>query len=72
MPLAGEMSVLNWKDLSPKQEEILQEIWRVCEYLEVSRNWNIDDRLLAEQAKNIGSAMRNFRREENKRRAPTD
>jgi hypothetical protein len=65
------MSALNLKNLSPKQEEILQEIWRVCEYFEVSRNWNVEDRLLAEQAKNIGSAMCSFRREENKRRDPT-
>jgi hypothetical protein len=66
------MSALNLKDLSSKQEEIVQEIWQVCEYLKFARGAGVGDSILADQARNIGLAMGRFEREENKRRVPTD
>jgi hypothetical protein len=67
MPKQVAMTGLDLENLSPKQKEILAEIWRVCEYLEVSRNWNIEDRLIREQARSIVFAMIDFRKEENKK-----
>jgi hypothetical protein len=61
------MSALNLKDLSPEQEKIVQKIWSVCEYLEASRTWNIEDSLVREQARNIAFAMADFRKEESKK-----
>jgi hypothetical protein len=66
------MSTLNMKDLSSKQEEIVQDIWQVCEYLKFARGAGVADSVLADQAKNIGLAMARFEREENKMRVPTD
>jgi hypothetical protein len=61
------MSALNLKDLSPEQEKIVQKIWSICEYLEASRTWNIEDSLIKEQARSIAFAMIDFRKEENKK-----
>ncbi len=62
------MSVLDLDNLSPKQKEIIGEIWQVCEYLKFARA-SVGDSVLAEQAKNIGLAMVRFEREENKKLA---
>jgi hypothetical protein len=65
-----EMSALNLKDLSPEQEKIVQEIWKVCKYFEVARSWSVDHSVLVEQTKNIGLAVTRFEQEENKKRKP--
>lgn len=57
------MSALDLENLSLKQKEVLGEIWQVCEYLKFARGAGVEDRILADQAKNIGLAMARFERE---------
>lgn len=52
------------KNLSKRQEVVLQQILSVCEYFEASRQWNLEDRILAEQAKRIGSLMADLKKDE--------
>jgi len=67
MPKQEAMSRLDLENLSPKQEEIVQEIWQVCEYLQFARGAGVTDGVLVDQAKNIGLAMARFDREEEKK-----
>jgi hypothetical protein len=61
------MSGLDLENLSPTQKEILVGIWSICEYLKFARGAGVEDRILAEQAKNIGLAVAQFEREEDKK-----
>jgi len=61
------MSGLNLENLSPKQKEILEEIWKVCKYFESARLWKVDDSVLAQQARNVGSMMDDFDKEEGRK-----
>ena len=53
---------MDFRNLSPGQEEVLQRIWKTLEYLEVSRTWALEDRLRVEQCRNIGLLMAEFRK----------
>lgn len=65
------MMSLDLVNLSEKQIGIVQEIWKVCEYFEVSRNWGIEGAILAQQGRHITSLMRRYRREEDKKSGKT-